>query len=179
MANQRKIRKTLREALTAPAPWEADPIGFLSRKRHRTRGEVETWKAARKRKQIERQEAAMAARPKRQFAWLRFYRRAKGRKGALPAGLIPGRQPMRILARMAPGRWYAAADIGELTGLPRTSVQAIVHQRLERRGMVERGRNAQWDPHRARRGMHGANPKFLWRLTAKGEAVAEFARMAE
>lgn len=75
----------------------------------------------------------------------------------------------RLLLVMAPGHWYGAPEIGRAAGLARNSLHGTLYQRAVKNGLVDRARNAAFDP----RLPNGIEPRYLWRLTSKGEAVRE------
>jgi hypothetical protein len=92
----------------------------------------------------------------------------------------------RVVRAFRSGEWQSERDLVAASGAPRKSVSAYLHQKLEPRGLVERARNELWrgetgahlghDPARRNRqggGSRGFGPreaKYLWRLTAAGEA---------
>ena len=78
----------------------------------------------------------------------------------------------RILAAMQPGQWYGVRDLINGSGCTRDAVHAKLYQVLVRDGLATRAANPKWDGQRACRvGETRAvvEPRYLWRLTAKGE----------
>lgn len=102
----------------------------------------------------------------------------KPRLWRLPFG---ARAHDRMLRRMVPGEWYGQRDIVRLAGCGR-EWSSKVHQVLRPQGLVERARNPAWrGPLNPLRIMAGEmpEPKYVYRLTAKGEAMRELLVLIE
>ena len=80
-----------------------------------------------------------------------------------------------LLCTMAPGHWYAMADIRDLSGVKYNSVKAMTARFLEW-GWIERAENPDYAPVEYRKGVpvhiaaRGRAPRYLYRLTPAGEA---------
>jgi len=131
------------------------------------------WPAAKRarqsRKQIARHKRQKrAARIKRWHKfWINRPRRFTGLR--VPTG---ARRFDKILRVMAPGEWYALADIRVLTGLPRPQDPLI--RGGEEKGPIERARGGAGDVH----GYNG-QPILLYRLSLTGELARALAVMLE
>ena len=79
-----------------------------------------------------------------------------------------------MLSAMEPGEWYGRPDITAASGAKRNSVH-IRLSRWERDGWVERAENADYVPTKYPKGSQinfqnrGAAPRYLFRLTRRGE----------
>lgn len=117
------------------------------------------------------------AKARQREAWERVAaRRPKRTRTMRPIG---ERIVDRMTAAMEPGQWYGAKDLARLAGLgDARSAAGKVIQDLWPSGLVERKPNPLWDQHAVispAELMAGAirEPKWLYRLTAKGEAHRE------
>lgn len=176
MANHRKYN--LKRLFTEPAPWEIDIEAFLRARRAKGPGWARRMNALQKARRKKRQREVMAAREAAARArWEATPGSRREREAAsgrwAKQGLLVGCQTVQLLAAMQPGTWYATTDLRRLTGWENRTLQPLLRQRLERRGMVEQGLNPEWRPEM----LGKAVPKKLWRLTLRGEQVATLARL--
>jgi hypothetical protein len=141
-------------AIQAMAIEQAIGRGISNRHQAKLQAAVRKWRRKRKAIAAEAAAARLAASRAR-----RRRRRVYGQ-----------RMRDRMLAVMVPGEWYGRLDIVRRAGLPRNANGKVL-QELWVPGMVERTRNPAWrgavDPFTAMAG--GAEPEFLYRLTAAGE----------
>lgn len=80
---------------------------------------------------------------------------------------------------MRPGQWYGAVEVNRLAGLkPKRAAPTLLQKALPR-GLVEKARNADWDPARHSVWNGLAPPRIFWRLTRAGELAAIEARILE
>lgn len=80
-----------------------------------------------------------------------------------------------LLCAMAPGHWYAMADIRDLSGVGYSSVKAKTAL-FRKRGWIERAENPDYAPTKYQKGVgidlqpRGCDIRWLYRLTPEGEA---------
>lgn len=82
-----------------------------------------------------------------------------------------------FIKQMTPGHWYGLNTVADAAGV-RIWITQAVELDLRNRGLVERCRNPAWIPHGGKRGRTKGpipkglrtEPKWLYRLTAAGEA---------
>jgi hypothetical protein len=99
------------------------------------------------------------------------------RRGPWPSKLLELLGWQVLVARMAPGAWYARPDLRDLIPeYAEGSVRAWVHQKLLAGGLVERAGNPEFD--HGKPGRRQATPQWLYRLTEAGIALGEAWREA-
>lgn len=86
---------------------------------------------------------------------------------------------MRIAGALEPGCWYAEPDIRILSGVSRNSLH-MRFKTMRRDGLLERREVPGWKPFEYRKGeqihlIRNRPPRYLYRLTAEGEALREVA----
>lgn len=121
--------------------------------RRPTRAHIEKIEATKKAKRAARQKAITDAWHAKRAAAI------KAKRGALG-----DRWPDRCVRVMAPGKWYADRDLQNLTGCGEDHPVQVVALRDR---LIERRRNPEWRP---QKGLELQQPKWLYRLTATGEA---------
>ena len=129
-----------------------------------------------------RQQAKAAA-----AKWHETRRAKQGRAGILKdqrrdalGRVVPGAPRLTghnaaVLMAMASDEWLSVTDIRRRSGRRTSVVTNVLYQRFERRGLVERALNADYNPAAGLecRFAGQSNPRYLWRLTHEGARLRE------
>jgi hypothetical protein len=132
------------------------------------RGDRQTFEEIKRRQDGKRRAAWARQAPARARAEARL---AEARRGRLRRGFLGSRLVDRFAMAMVPGEWWGCDDVARAAGASR-SARSKMTQVMLPTALVERARNPEWVPlAMCVRARVAQPPKWLYRLTVKGEAL--------